>query len=153
MFLLGQGGDCDPSFILKEYSRLFVEDKMIPEKSVVINEVEEYLDKSKNLNKSTLDAFLDDEREMFRVDVIGEGNQGFSDVMYEITYFKKTATRGEILNKLFKVWNTIIGSTAQVERVFSIAGNFFSVRRKRMNARTLDALVVLNHHMRENESI
>ena len=96
---------------------------------------------------------MDDEREKFRVDVIGEGNQGFSDVMSEITYLKKTGTRGEILNKLFKVCNTIIGSTAQVERVFSIAGIFFSVRRKRMNARTLDALVVLNHHMRENESI
>ena len=96
LFLLGQGGDCDPSFILKEYSRLFVEDKTIPEKSVVINEVEEYLDKSKTLNKSKLDAFLDDEREKFRVDVIGEGNQGFSDVMSEITYFKKTGTRGEI---------------------------------------------------------
>ena len=57
--------------------------------------------------------------------MIGGGNQGFSDVVSEITYCKKTGTRGKILNKIFKVWNTIIGSTAQVESVFSIEGFFF----------------------------
>ena len=70
----------------------------------------------------------------------------------EIDKLVKLKIRGPMLEQLHDLWNKIIGSTALVERVFSIAGNFFSARMRIMSCKVLDALIVLNHFYREEDN-
>ena len=148
----------DEDFLFNEYLRLCHWDQAKPNNNSRTDdekEIKEYIERGKRNGLSSLENFLLEKKHVSNTSLdipIDSNEELLTGFRKEIEDLVKLQMRGPMLEKLYNLWNKIIGSTALVERVFSIAGNFFSVRRRRMSCKVLDSLVVLNHFYREEDN-
>jgi len=67
-------------------------------------------------------------------------------VSKEIEYFRATSNKGEILQRLFMILNSIPACSVDAEGAFSACGLFCTKIRSRLNDSTLDTLCFLRKH-------
>lgn len=75
---------------------------------------------------------------------LGEGSE-FRWLKAEFALFRKTGQRTENLQKLFSAMLCLKPTSTDVERVFSVSGNFCNKIRSRLSDRSLQALVFLKY--------